>query len=151
MDPRQWISMGTIDEDSEDARSIRFNDDDGAPLPTGPLVTVTLQPSGITVTCRVASFIAGVGESAWFPFQQKDEVIVAIPQGSERAGPVILGRLNQALDTFPAVVAGQDTSKNTFDFGDFEPRSLSNRRSPFSSVRRRPVRRLASIRPVKSS
>ena len=116
IDPRAWVSLGTVDEDAPDARSVRFNDDDGNPLPTGPLVTVTLQPSGITVVCRVASFIAGIGEATWFPIQGKDEVLVVLPQGSERACPVIVGRLNQSIDTFPGIVAGQDATKNTFGF-----------------------------------
>ena len=116
IDPRQWVSMGTVDLDTPEARSVRFNDDDGEPLQTGPLVTVTLQPSGITVVCRVASFIAGVGEGSWMPFQEKDEVIVVLPSGSERAGPIIVGRMNQALDAWPAIVAGQDSTQNTFGF-----------------------------------
>jgi len=116
IDPRQWVSYGTVDEDTPEARSVRFLDDDGAPLPTGPLVTVTLHPSGISVVCRVASFIAGVGEGTWFPIMPRDEVIVILPGGSERSGPVIVGRLNQALDAWPGVVAGQDATKNVFGF-----------------------------------
>ena len=116
MDPRQWVSYGTVDEDTEDQHSVRFADDDGNPLPTGPLVTVTLQPSGITVVCRVASFVAGVGEGTWYPIQQKDEVLVLLPQGDEMAGPVIVGRLNQALDEWPSTVAGQDATQNNFGF-----------------------------------
>lgn len=115
-DTRQWISLGTVDEDAPNARSVRFEDEDGNPLPTGPLVTVTLQPSGITVVCRVGSFFAGVGEGTWYPIQQKDEVLVALPQGDEMASPVIIARLNQALDTWPNVVAGQDAAGNTFGF-----------------------------------
>lgn len=116
IDPRQWVSYGTIDEDTPEARSVRFNDSDGNPLPTGPMVTVTLQPSGITVVCRVASFIAGIGEGTWCPFSAKDEVLVVLPGGSERSGPVIVGRLNQSIDTWPAIVAGQDATKNVFGF-----------------------------------
>lgn len=116
IDPRQWISLGTVDQDSPDAHSVRFVDDEGNPLTTGPLVTVTLQPSGITCVCRVASFIAGVGEGTWSPIQEKDEVLVALPQGEEAANPVIIGRLNQALDTWPQIVAGQDAGGNKFGF-----------------------------------
>lgn len=116
IDPRLWVSYGTIDEDTEDVKSIRFLADDGTPLPSGPLATVTLQPSGVTVVCRIASFIAGIGEGSWYPFQEKDEVLVVCPEGSTGAGPVIIGRLNQEIDKFPGIVAGQDATKNTFGF-----------------------------------
>lgn len=115
-DTRQWVSYGTVDEDTPEAPATRFNDADGAPLETGPLVSVTLQPSGVSVVCRVASFIAGLGEAAWIPFQRKDEVLVVVPEGNELAGCVIVGRMNQGLDLFPAIVAGQDATKNNFGF-----------------------------------
>lgn len=116
IDPRQWIAIGMVAEDSPDAHSVRFKDDEGNPLSTGPLVTVKLVPSGISVVCRVASFIAGIGEGSWYPFQQRDEVLVALPGGDEGFSPVIIGRLNQELDTWPQVVAGQDMSLNTTGF-----------------------------------
>lgn len=116
MDTRQWLSYGTVDESTEDQPSVLFKDSDGNPLPEGPRVMVTLQPSGITVPCRVGSFLAGVGEGSWFPFQDKDEVLVAVPEGNEQAGAVIITRLNQELDTWPTIVAGQDATTNTFGF-----------------------------------
>jgi len=116
MDPRMWISYGTVDPDAPDARSIRFKDEDGKSLPTGPLVTVTLQPSGITVACRVAGFVAGNGEGAYYPFLEKDEVIVALPGGVGTGSPVIIGRMNQGIDVWPEIVAGQDATSNTFGF-----------------------------------
>lgn len=115
-DPRQWISYGTVDKDAPNAPSVRFKDDDGNPLPYGPMVNVTLQPLGIALPCRVSSFVAGQAEGEWYPFVSGDEVLVAIPEGDERAGAVIIGRLNQELDVWPTVVAGQDSTKNTFGF-----------------------------------
>lgn len=114
MDPRQWISYGIVNADSEEARSVLFDDDDGE-LPF-PLVIVTLQPSGVTVPCRVAGMVAGEGEADWFPFVGGDEVLVAIPEGDERAGCCIIGRLNQAKDKFPRTIAGADTTQNTMGF-----------------------------------
>lgn len=116
IDPRLWCAFGTVDQDTEQSKSVRFKDDEGNPLPTGPLVTVTLQPSGVTVVCRVAGFIAGLGEGSWYPFQEKDEVLVVFPQGSTTAGATIVARLNQEIDVFPLIVAGQDVTKNTFGF-----------------------------------
>ncbi len=115
-DTRQWISSGLVAADTPDGRSIRFNDENGAPLPHGVLVTVQLYPSDITVSCRVAGGCAGDGEADWMPFVAGDEVIVAIPEGCERSGCVIIGRLNQAKDVFPTKVAGNDTTQNTFGF-----------------------------------
>lgn len=116
IDPRQWISYGTVDAGTPEQPPIIFKDADGNPNPYGPQVLVTLQPSGVTVPCRVAGAVAGDGEADWYPFVPGDEVIVVIPEGDERAGACIVGRLNQELDAFPLVVAGQDVTKNTFGF-----------------------------------
>ncbi len=115
-DPRQWISYATVDADTKDAKSIQFADDGGNPSPYGPMVSVTLQPSGISVPCRVGHQVAGDGEGEWYPYAAGDEVLVAVPEGNERAGCVIICRLNQEIDGWPTVVAGQDPTKNTFGF-----------------------------------
>ncbi len=50
-------------------------------------------------------------------------MILAIPEGNERAGCVILGRLCNGIDKFPMKsIAGQDPTTNTFAF--------SRRRTP---------------------
>ncbi len=115
-DARQWISYGLVDKDTPDAPSVRFKDEDGKPLPYGPMVSVTLQPSGISLPCRVASQVAGQSEGEWYPYVAGDEVLVAIPEGDERAGCVIVARLNQEIDEFPLAVGGQDVTKNTIGF-----------------------------------
>jgi hypothetical protein len=117
MDTRQWISYGIVnDEVADGPHSTHFDDEDGAPLGVGPIIAVTLQPSNIVVACRVASGVAGNGEAEWFPFQAKDEVLVAIPEGDERAGCVIIGRLPNSFDVWPRTVAGQDATQGTFGF-----------------------------------
>jgi hypothetical protein len=113
---KQWVSFATVDADAPDARSVDLAGPDGAPLPYGPMVAVTLQPSGVSLRCRVASQVAGDGEADWHPFVAGDEVIVLLPEGHERAGATIIGRLNQSLDAWPEVVGGQDSTKNTFGF-----------------------------------
>lgn len=115
-DPRQWVSYGLVDKDTPDQRSVRFKDEEGNPIPEGPMVTVTLQPSGITVACRVAANLAGIQAGEWHPFLEQDEVLVVIPEGDERAAPVIIARLNNEIDSFPTTVAGMDPSTNTFSF-----------------------------------
>lgn len=116
IDPRQWISYGIVETGTPGAPPVRFKDDNGNPSPYGPMVDVTLQPSGITLPCRVSGGVAGVAEAEYYPFVGGDEVIVAIPEGNERAGAVIIGRLNQEIDQWPITVAGQDATKNTFGF-----------------------------------
>ena len=115
-DTRQWTSYGQVIASTGTQKSVRFTDDSGAPLAHGVLVDVKLEPSGIEVPCRVVSSCAGNGEGEWHPFVDGDEVLVAIPEGNERAGCVILGRLNNKHDVFPQKVAGMDATSNTFGF-----------------------------------
>lgn len=110
IDPRQWLSYGTVDPETADEHSVTFDPD------MGPLVDVTLQPSGIPVVCRVAGWCMGAGESEYYPFLQGDEVVVGVPEGDETAGCVILGRCNNQIDKFPTTVAGADVTKNNFAF-----------------------------------
>lgn len=105
---------------SDDAGNIvQFREDLGQPL-----VSVLLQPSQSPVYARVGMQVAGNGEGEWHPFVLGDEVLVALPEGYEDSGCVILARLTNKLDAFPMdSVAGQDPTTNTFGF--------SRRRTPF--------------------
>lgn len=102
-----WISNGVVAKEG-----VEFDQDDLK----CPLVSVTLQPSGVEVICRVLSSCAGNLEGEWHPFVEGDEVLVAIPAASPRAGCVILGKLNGGVDAFPKKVAGQDVDGNKFAF-----------------------------------
>lgn len=115
-DTRQWVAYGQVCPESGGTKSTRFNDPSGAPLPHGVLVDVKLQPSGNIVPCRVSSMCAGNGEGEHYPFVGGDEVLVVIPEGDERAGCCIVGRLNQSHDVFPTTVAGMDVTQNNFGF-----------------------------------
>lgn len=110
IDPRQWFSWGTVDDDQPNQRAVVFDEQ------MGPLVSVTLHPSGIPVRCRVLSWCGGNGEAEYAPFVSGDEVAVGIPEGDERAGCVIFGRANNEIDRFPTTVAGQDVTKNAVAF-----------------------------------
>lgn len=116
MDTRQWISYGIVDAETEEQHSTRFDDEDGNPLPHGVLVDVTLQPSGISVPCRVLATAGGSGEGSFSPWGPGDEVLVAIPDGDEKSGCVILGRFNNGKDAFPRAVAGMDVTQNNVSF-----------------------------------
>jgi len=111
VDSRHWVSYGTVEAETEGQPSVEFDADYG-----GPLVYVKLHPSAARVTCRVASWCAGNGEAEYYPFIQGDEVLVVLPEGDERAGPVIVGRMNSQIDVFPTTVAGNDVTKNNFGF-----------------------------------
>lgn len=113
-DTRQWCSYGLVKADAEGARSVLFQDEQGNPRPY-PVVLVTLQPSGIDVTCRVAAQHGGAGEGSWRPFVAGDEVWVQFAEGDER-NAVITGRFPNGLDSFPTVVAGADVTQNNAAF-----------------------------------
>jgi hypothetical protein len=111
IDPRQHISYALVDKGDENNPSVIFDEEYGQVL-----VNITLQPSGLSVRARVASGVAGNGEGEYFPFMENDEVMVVIPNGNERAGVCIIGRMGNKFDAFPRSVAGQDATKNTFGF-----------------------------------
>ena len=108
-DTREWVSFALVDAESDGDKAVEFSED------YGPIVNVTLQPSGVPVRARVAAFIAGNGEGEWFPFMEKDEVLVVLPEGNER-NAVIIGRLNQSIDKFPTMVGGVAVDKNAVSF-----------------------------------
>lgn len=105
-DTRIWCSNGVVNADQPSAPAVSFASK------VGPLVSVRLHPSDTDVRCRVASFIAGAGEGEWHPFGGGDEVVVVFPQGSERGGGIIVGRLNNGVDTAPTNVANNDVTQN---------------------------------------
>jgi hypothetical protein len=110
MDTKQWISYATVEADTPENPSVEFTAE------YGPLVNVTLHPSGLSVRARVVMRIAGNGEAEYVPYIAGDEVMVVIPEGNERAGAAIIGRLCNEIDAFPTNVAGADPSKNNFAF-----------------------------------
>jgi hypothetical protein len=118
IDPRQWISIGLVTAGNETDDIVVFDEEEGQPF-----VRVLLEPTKVPVRARVGAQVAGNGEGDWHPFVEGDEVLVAIPEGDERAGCVILARLSNGIDKFPMEsVAGQDPTTNTFAF--------SRRRTP---------------------
>lgn len=111
LDTRNFIEEGTVC-DGEDAVDFDEVDDLG-----GPSVWVNLQPSKITIKCRLLQTSAGKGEGEWSPFVEGDHVLVCFPRGTSKNGGIIIGRLNNSIDKFPGTnVAGQDPSGNTFAF-----------------------------------
>ena len=112
MDTRQWVSYGIVTAGGDAEDIIVFDEEEGVPF-----VNVMLEPTKVPVFARVGAQIAGNGEGEWFPFVEGDEVLCAVPEGDEKAGVVILCRLNNQIDQFPMdSVAGQDPTTNTFAF-----------------------------------
>lgn len=115
-DTRQWLAYGQVAPDTADTKSVYYQDPDGNDLPEGVLVVVKLSMTGISLPCRVLQRHAGSGEGAWSPIGPGDEVLVAIPEGQEAMGGVILGRLSNQYDVFPKNVAGTDMTQNNVVF-----------------------------------
>jgi hypothetical protein len=105
MDTRQWTSIGVVENAIGGTQAVDFSNG-------YPLVNVRLHPSDNSVRCRVSQAHAGVGEGEWHPFQAGDEVVISFPEGDERAGGIITGRLSNGVDTWPNVVAGLDVTQN---------------------------------------
>lgn len=107
IDPREWVSYGTVSDEDP----VTFDPD------FGPLVSVVLQPSKRVVICRVVQKYAGDGEGEYYPWVAGDEVLVVMPGGESRGGPVILGRLSNSIDAWPIDnVGGQNPQSNAFGF-----------------------------------
>jgi hypothetical protein len=112
-DPREWVSYGTVvgSADPESDGACVFFDREQ------PYVRVRLEPSLVECNCRVGGSFAGDGEAEWSPFVPGDELLIALPEGTPRAGGVVLARLSNEIDKFPSgSVAGQDPRKNAFAF-----------------------------------
>jgi hypothetical protein len=101
----RFLSFGTV----EDEDPVEFDPE------RGPLVNVALQPSRVTVRCRVGQSHAGAGEGEGSPFVAGDEVLVAMPSGP-RGDCAVLCRLSNKADAHPTTVAGQDSSKNRLSY-----------------------------------
>jgi hypothetical protein len=127
IDPRQWVSIGLVTAGGQDDDIVVFDEDEGQVL-----VRVLLEPTKVQVFARVGAQVAGNGEAEYFPFVEGDEVVVVIPEGDERAGAVIISRLNNGIDKFPMQsVAGQDPTTNSFAF--------RRTRTPFVDERAGPI------------
>ena len=110
-DTRAWFCVGLVDKETPDAPSVEFDPD------VGPLVAVTLQPSGMPVICRVL----GHSEGEWNALVEGDEVHVAIVDGDPKAGCVIVGRAPNGIDKMPDTIAGQDATMNAFSWKQTQP------------------------------
>jgi phage baseplate assembly protein gpV len=105
MDTRTFTSIGIVENAIGGTSPVDFSNG-------YPLVNVRMHPSDNAVRCRVAGAHAGVGEGHWTPVQAGDEVVVLVPSGDEREGGIIVGHMNNGVDTFPNVVAGLDVTQN---------------------------------------
>lgn len=105
-EPPRFLSLGTVEDEAPFTYDAELK---------YPLVNVALQPSRISVRCRVLMRAGGKGEGDWYPFVAGDEVLVAMPSGA-RGECLILGRAPSTADPFPTSVAGQDATKNALSF-----------------------------------
>lgn len=88
IDPRMWASVGVVTDVFVDPEH-------------GPMVDVTLLPSGQDVTARQGAAYAGVGFGFYTPIAIEDEVLVVLSNGELGESPVVVSRLWSASDTPP--------------------------------------------------
>jgi len=94
IDPRIWASIGIVTAVLVETE--------------GVFADVTLVPSQLETTARVASIYAGPGFGLYVPVEIDDEVQVTCPSGDPAEGLVILPRLWSRSDSVPpAAVAHQ--------------------------------------------
>lgn len=111
-DTRIWVSYARVDlpTEEEGGQVVEFDEEDGQLY-----VNTTLLPHNIPCRARLGMLFAGPGEAGYVsPYAGGEEVVVVLPEGTPKAGGVILARLNNAYDSFPfESVAGQDPTTNS--------------------------------------
>lgn len=89
IDPRTWVTTGRVDNDPE---ALRWEP------PFGWVADVTFTGGALDGDgpnpCRVASWLAGAGNSAAPPPLLGAEVLVVVPEGNPNANPVIVGAMH---------------------------------------------------------
>ncbi len=118
-DTRRHCGIGLVAPTSStgsNSPSVYFTNAQGAPNSFGVQVLVQMVPAGDILPCRVGSACAGDGMGEYHPFIEGDEVVVLIPDGDEKNGGIIIGRLNQEADVFPTTVGGADVTQNSIAF-----------------------------------
>ena len=105
IDPRIWVSLATVDDEE-----VVWDQDLGA------LIPITEQPSGVQTYAVLGQSVAGNQEGQGSPFVAGDLLLVANPDGSEKADTVVICRLSSDLNPPPALCGGQDTSKNNISW-----------------------------------
>lgn len=103
IDPRIWLTLGTVKEVGFDAAHGIFAD-------------VVIQPDGNVETCYVATPYAGalggkIGFGDWCPVEVDDTVLVAYPRGDSNEGPIIIARFWNSGDLPPTQIDGPDSGR----------------------------------------
>lgn len=93
IDTRTWVSLAVATADCVVDQA------------HGVFVEVELQPTGEVLTARVGAEYAGSGFGFYVPILKDDELIVGVPSGDPREGPVVQSRLWSAADPPPGEAA----------------------------------------------
>jgi hypothetical protein len=96
IDTRTWVSLAVVNKVVVDADHGVFAD-------------VTLLPSEVPETARVATLYAGGGFGLYLPLEVGDEVVVIAPSGEPDEGLVVMPRLWCNADKPPADAASKPT------------------------------------------
>lgn len=100
VDSRMWSSYGVVGQLLEDG-SINTDGQHVFTAPEGVTVDVVLLPHGVQTPCRYHGISAGENATIMAPIRGGDEVLVSVPQGDLRTGPVIVAILNNASQKMP--------------------------------------------------
>lgn len=96
VDPRVWITLGVVTETGADPEQGLFAD-------------VEFIPSGEEQTVFVGSNYAGAGYGTVVKPKVGDVVVIAVPEGIQDAGPIIIARLwNGQMPPPPEAINGED-------------------------------------------
>lgn len=102
VDPRVWITLAQVDDVGGDAEEGIFAD-------------VTFLPSGEEQSVLVGSAYAGAGYGQVIKPKVGDLVVVAVPEGSQDSGPIIIGRMWNGAEPPPAgALSGDDVTDDLF-------------------------------------
>jgi hypothetical protein len=117
IDPRVWLTLAIVEEVICDQNE-------------GIFATVTYIPEGTTETARIGTCYTHDQAGVYWPIDEGDTVLVAIPMGDAGYGPVIISRLYSA-DNRPH----SETSNNPSATVDAASNDASIRLQPGSSLK----------------
>lgn len=117
IDPRVWLTLAIVEEVICDQNE-------------GIFATVTYIPEGTTETARVGTCYTHDQAGVYWPIDEGDTVLVAVPMGDAGYGPVIISRLYSA-DNRPH----SETSNNPSATVDAASNDASIRLQPGSSLK----------------
>lgn len=101
IDPRHWVSYGTVGSVDDDGVLDATDPLAIAIGPAGVEVDVVLEPLQLPVTCHYAGIQGGCSATILSPIKPGDQVIVVLPEGDPMGPPVIVSILHSQACKLP--------------------------------------------------